>query len=287
MRKKFISIIAILLYSHTHHLAAQTITLYGTLEQSYQSELLEHVLSYHPEKQYTLVNLKKKIPKYRAFIFMNQQQYIDVIFGGSTIEREQQALPIRIPVLKGLNGLRMPLVNKKQANLFKNIHTIEQFKQLVPGQFHRWSDTKVLEANDIRVEKGSDYQGLFFMLAKQRFDYFPRSILEIDWEYQDHKSLNIAINGTTLIYYPTAYYFYVAKDNQTLADDIRYGLEQALSDGSFDQLFYKHFRHALDRLEQNQFKIFILKNPYLSDKTPLKRKSLWIDIRRSHNTIIE
>ena len=110
-----------------------------------------------------------------------------------------------------------PLVNKKKHLLFKQVNSIEQFRKLVPGQFHTWSDTKVLESNNIRVEKGADFEGLFLMLDKERFDYFPRSVLEVDHEYEAHKLLNITIDSSVLVHYPTANYFYVAnfdKKNQ-------------------------------------------------------------------------
>ncbi len=268
-------------------LSAEDIILYGSHQSSYQTQLLKHALSYLPDKNYQVVNFSGQLPKDRAFGFINKAKQLDVIYGGATMAREQIALPVRIPILKGLNGWRLPLVNKQRQALFDDIQTIAEFKRLVPGQFHSWSDTKVLESNNIRVEKGSNFEGLFLMLDKRRFDYFPRSIVEIQREYQAHKMLDITINNSVLIHYPTAYYYYVANNNQALAQDITYGLEQAINDGSFDQLFYRHYQAVLDNIKSDKLKVFSLKNPYLSDKTPLNRKELWISLNSFSDNIIQ
>ncbi|GLX79275.1 hypothetical protein tinsulaeT_26150 [Thalassotalea insulae] len=276
MQKSLITVVLFTYFVLTPRVFANSIIFYGSHSGSYQTEILQHALSYLPEKHYQIVNFSGQIPKQRAFDFMNAHQELDVIFGGATINREQQGLAIRIPLLKGLNGWRLPLVHKKTPEIFKNINTLAQFKQLVPGQFHSWSDTKVLESNGIRVEKGSDFEGLFLMLAKQRFDYFPRSILEVFRELNARENLDITIDNSVLIYYPTAYYFYVAHDNEQLAQDITTGLEQAIADGSFDAIFTKHFSQPIEQISAIKRKVFFLNNPYLPEKTPLSRKELWL-----------
>ncbi len=287
MNKLISFILVVLACCATKRSYAEEVVLYGTFPDSYQFKLLKHALSYRPEKHHQLINFEGKMPKQRAFDFMNEKQFVDVIIAGSTLEREQINLPVRIPVLKGLNGWRIPLVNKQQPRLFANIDSLAQFKQLVPGQYHSWSDTKILAHNGIQVEKGSLIEGLFHMLEKQRFDYFPRSVLEVFQEYEERKTLNIAIDNTSMIYYPTAYYFYVAKNNQSLADDILFGLESALADGSFDQLFYQHFGTIIENIRQQKRKVFSLVNPLLPDETPLSRQELWINLSPSAKTIFQ
>ncbi|MDO6444541.1 hypothetical protein Q4493_02010 [Colwellia sp. 1_MG-2023] len=259
-------------------LQAKELILFGTNSKSYQYEQLLNALSYFPEKHYQLSSYQGELPKDRAFDFMNINKGIDIVIGGATLARENKSTPIRIPLLKGLNGWRMPLINKNNQKLFTSIQTLAAFKRLIPGQFHRWSDTQILESNHIKVAKGSDYEGLFYMLDKGRIDYFPRSVLEIDAELQAHKHLNITKEKSLLIHYPTAYYFYVGKENSMLAHDISLGLEQAISDGSFNQIFFKYHDEIINDIRQTTRKVFSLKNPFLSDKTPLSRKNLWIDL---------
>ena len=56
------------------------------------------------------------------------------------------------------------------------------------------------------------------MLANKRFDYFPRSILAVAWEYEVNKERDIIIEPYRLIHYPTAYYYFVNKSNTQLAE---------------------------------------------------------------------
>ncbi len=277
--------ILILLFFCSLALQAQQLVLYGTNEYSYKFELLQHALSYHPEKKYQLVGFKNEIPKHRAFDFMNDRNAIDIIFGGATIYRESISLPVRIPILKGLNGWRMPIINKSKKDLFTTINSISSFKDLVPGQYYSWSDTKILESNGIEIAKGSDYEGLFQMLDKNRFDYFPRSVLEIENDYNARKHLNIMIDPTTLIHYPTAYYFFVAKENKTLHEDISFGLQQAIADKSFDKIFNKYYGEIIATIMNKNKKVFLLNNPLLPKQTPLSEKHLWVDLSQN-STIV-
>jgi len=287
MYKFVLTLLFTLFSSIANRPLAQEVVLYGAFEPSYQAELLQHALSYAIDKNYQVTHFTKiYIPKPRALDFMSQGKEIDVIYGGSTKERESKAKPIRIPVLKGLNGWRIPLVHHDSINLFSKINNFEAFQQLTPGQFHSWSDTKVIESNGIHVEKGSDYEGLFLMLDKQRFDYFPRSILEIFHEYNERKHLNITIEKTSIIHYPTAYYFYVGKNNKTLANDIQLGLEQAIKDGSFSTIFNKHFGKLIETFNPKNRKIFSLKNPFLPKETPLNRKELWVNFDQFEQPVI-
>jgi hypothetical protein len=250
----------------------------GIEGDTYVNLLLKHVLAYSPEEHYIASAFGANIPKGRNFELMANNDGIDVVAGGSTLERESKYQAIHFPLLKGLNGWRIALVMKDNRELFSNIHSLAQFKRLVAGQYHSWSDTHVLRANGIPVVAGTDFEGLFGMLAKERFDYFPRSVLEVGYEQAAHKDLNIVIEPSVIIHYPTAYYFYVSKENVELATDILKGLEAALLDGSFDRLFMQFHGQAVGLIKDSNRRIFELENPLLSKKTPLSRRELWIDL---------
>lgn len=250
----------------------------GFERDTYQIVLLKHVLSYSDKQPYQVKAFGADLPKGRAFQLLAKNNGIDVMFGGSNIERESKYQAIRFPLLKGLNGWRIPLVHTEQTNLFQQVNSLAEFKQLIPGQFHTWSDTKVLQSNGIYVEKGSDAEGLYGMLHKKRFDYFPRSVLEVYWDHQRHKHLDVAIEQHTLIQYPTAYYFYVRKGNDALARDILDGLEKARIDGSFEQLFTQFYGQQVNEIKKSKRRLFRLANPLLPKETPLDRKELWIDL---------
>ena len=262
---------------------AQDIIYPGTERDTYNIHLLKHALAYFPEKNYQVKAFGENIPKRRFFDLMVKNEGIDVMISGATIERERRYLPVRFPILMGLNGWRIPLVNKNQSYLFENVDNSKAFKRLIPGQFHTWSDSDILKRNGIKVSTGSNIEGLFTMLHKGRFDYFPRSVLEIQWEMANHQQLDIVIDQHALIHYPTAYYYYVNKNNHALAADINQGLEKALADGSFKRIFQQYYGYVIDFVKSSERKIFRLKNPILPKKTPLNRKELWLDLEAELN----
>lgn len=211
----------------------------------------------------------------RALAELESNREIDVVWSMTSIEREERLLPIRIPIYKGLIGWRLLLIQKQQEDLFQKIHKLKQLQPLVAGQGHDWPDTRILRENGLKVYGASSYDGLFKMLVLGRIDYFPRSLIEIWNEYQAFKDEGISIHTGIILQYPTAFYYFVNRENLKLAEDIKRGLERALMDGSFDALFHKEFDHFLTKANLSQQSVFVLKNPVLPPETPLHRQELW------------
>lgn len=247
----------------------------GMRPGDYFSKLLTLALSFHPDKQYEIKYMDNDVPKLRAFRLIEQKLGIDLIPAGATHEREKRLLPVRIPILKGLFGWRVALVHEQNISIFNNATNLASIKTFTAGQLRTWSDVEILESNGIRVEKGANFQGLFKMLDKQRFDYFPRSILQVTQELNDHRHFQLALEPHILIHYPTAYYYYVNQQNLELAKDIESGLEAAISSGRFEQLFQQKFNKVLDKFKSHNRRVIELHNPYLPNATPLDRQELW------------
>ena len=192
-------------------------------------------------------------------------------------EREEQLLPVRIPIYKGLWGHRICIINRRDLDKFAGIRTEEQLKALWAGQGHDWPDTKILQANGYNVVTSPNYQGLFGMLEQGRFDYFPRAINEPWREVEAEKARDLVVEPTLLIQYYAPAYFFVSKENAKLAKRLERGLNMAIQDGSFERLFSTHWyiQDALKLTNIQERTIFRLKNPLLTPETPLERKELW------------
>jgi ABC-type amino acid transport substrate-binding protein len=184
---------------------------------------------------------------------------------------------IYFPILRGLKGWRIPIINKNSPELFRDIKTNEEFKKLVPAQYHTWTAVKVFESNGIKVAKVSHNKGLYLMVDKGRVDYLPRSLLDVNRDLLLHPKLNLMLDPHILIRYPSAYYFYVNKSNTDLASDIKQGLEKSLKDGSFELLFNKAFGDDIKYFNLEQRKVLELKNPFYLDTMPIARAELWGD----------
>lgn len=196
---------------------------------------------------------------------------------------DEGMIPIPYPLDKGLIGYRIALIRKQDQARIGRINSIEQLRSLTVGQGRDWGDVKVFEFNRIPLDTSStDYDSLFAMLARGRFDLFPRGATEVKRELEAYggKYPDLAIERHLLIKYSFAQFFYVSKAAPRLAARLKDGLEQMVRDGSFDALFDKHFARALSELDLGHRIVIELDNPYLPAWVPLKRKELWFDYKK-------
>lgn len=75
----------------------------------------------------------------------------NVIAAGATKKRFDELLAIEVPLLKGLNRLRLSLVTLQNKNIFSSELELEDFKKFFPGQISSWSDFNILRSNGIEV----------------------------------------------------------------------------------------------------------------------------------------
>lgn len=205
---------------------------------------------------------------------------VDVMWLASNQQAEDMLLPIRFPLLKGLLGYRLSIINPKNQNRFRQVQSLADLKQLSFGQGYGWPDVDILRHNDLDVITTSKYNNLFYMVEGERFDGFPRGVLEPWLELENHAQLGLTVDTHLLMIYHLPFYFFVAPDNQALADKIAHGLELALSNGAFDAYFFNHrmIDGSLARAHLGERKVFHLDNPTLPKLTPLERKEFWFDL---------
>jgi hypothetical protein len=186
------------------------------------------------------------------------------------------AIPIRIPLDRGLMGWRLLLVRRADLRRWSGLRDPAQLRPLLAGQGHDWPDTEILRANGLSVVTSSGYDALFRMLSAGRFDYFPRSILEIDAELAGDKHPTLAIAPNLMIHYPAAAYWFVNPKQSGFATDLAAGLEATVADGSLRRLHLEHFGPLLRAHPVAANRVLKLKNPLLPPATPLNRRELWL-----------
>ncbi|WP_018152814.1 transporter substrate-binding domain-containing protein [Leeia oryzae] len=188
---------------------------------------------------------------------------IDVLWSMTTNERESKLLPIPIPIDKGLLGWRIPLLRADHANLLADVTGLADLSHLKAGQGHDWPDTEILRSNGLTVQTSSDYETLFSMLSVGRFDYFPRSIMEIWNDIANHPTAGFVVDDHIAIHYPAAAYFFVSPRRPQLAKDLQSGLERAIADGSFETLYQARLGPFIKRSHLGQRHVIELANPLL------------------------
>lgn len=205
---------------------------------------------------------------------------LDVIWAATDTDMETHALPVRIPLYKGLLGYRVLIVHKDNTRLFAGVDSFQDLKQFSFGQGRGWPDTAILGANGLEVVQASKYEGLFYMTDGKRFDAYPRGVHEPWAEIASRPDLELTVDSNVLLVYRMPFYLFVTPKRPDLAEAVYRGLRQAVTDGSFDKVFYadETVRMVMSKAQIKGRKVFELTNPDLPPKTPLDQPELWLDV---------
>ncbi|NVK55935.1 MAG: transporter substrate-binding domain-containing protein [Alteromonadaceae bacterium] len=214
------------------------------------------------------------LPQSRSAKLIDQQVY-DAHWMTTSSEREAALLPVRIPLLKGLLGLRVGLVRQENITLGNKVIQSSDLNNFRVGQGHDWTDTQILQANNIEVVKAASTVTLYDMLRKNRIDYLPRSVIEVQSELEVAADPDLMLEPDIALYYPQAVYFFTHPDNIRLNNAIKTGLETAIQNGQFDTLFNSYFAESLKQANMDERRIIRLRNNTLPFNTPLETKEYW------------
>ncbi|MEC9275187.1 MAG: hypothetical protein VYC18_02555, partial [Pseudomonadota bacterium] len=206
---------------------------------AYYSALLKLALSKteDPIKPTYLVESSGNLVQERVLRQLNQEGGIDVFWTVTSKLREQQAIPVRVPLLNGIMGYRVSLIRQNTLREFNNVRSAPDLKRFVAGQGHDWPDFQILEHNGFTTLGTSNYDIIIELLKAGRIDYFPRAAHEAVVEAKSLNDPDIIIEPSVLLYYPSYMFFFVSQSKPELAQRIERGLNIARQDGSFAALF--------------------------------------------------
>jgi hypothetical protein len=206
---------------------------------------------------------------------------VTVLVHGNVADYEQRLLPIRFPLDKGLLGYRVFLIRGEIQSKLDLVGSLDDLRRYSIGQGREWGDVTILREAGLTVVEGTNYEGLFSMLAARRFQLFSRSVVEVGEELArekpDHPDL--AIDRHLMLFYPLTRYFYVTRSpaGDALARRISEGLERMLKNGRFESMF-EDFKSPFERQIGFLNRLLIrVANPLQTPETPLNRPELWYD----------
>ncbi|MFG6487926.1 substrate-binding periplasmic protein [Roseateles sp. BYS78W] len=172
------------------------------------------------------------------------------------------ALPVRVPIMRGLASFRYFLGRRSEAPLYDSIKTVDDLRALTVGQGPGWSTAKILEDNGFKVVYGGAHPTLIPMLGSGRFQLLMRSAYEVEPELRAQRAsypdLMIVDNFAVFTYMPM--YFFVAKGQPLLAERLEYGLKKAYANGQLDLLFNRSFGDSLKLLRNRQTRFLSVPN---------------------------
>lgn len=199
--------------------------------------------------------------QYQARLLANLNNLPNSVAWSMADESRNRALiPIKIPLYKGLLGMRVFIIRKGDQARFDQIKTLQDLAHLVAGQGAHWPDTTILRSNKLQVSTAMDAGLLIKMLKAGRFDYYPRGVVEAWHELNILKDPELTVEKNILLVYHADLYFYVGAHSRPLAERIERGLRQLQQSGEFDRYFYSHPRivESLRQLEASPRRVFYL-----------------------------
>lgn len=243
----------------------------------YATAMLKLALA-HVDQHYTLDVLAEDLTQPRQVEEVRDGK-LNVMWTATSQELEDTLLPVRIPLYKGLLGHRILLIRAGDQARFDQVRTLDDLRRIPIGQGTFWADTKILEANGLKVIKAAKTPSLFHMLDGGRYDGFPRGVFEPFGEVAAYAKLNLTVEKRLMLVYKMPYYFFVSQDSKQLARDLELGLNRAIADGSFEKLFLSspNVQEAIQKGDMKNRIIFNLINPALPKETPVDRAELWVD----------
>ncbi len=271
---KYIGILSFLLFISTNVSSQSSVTkvIYpdalgeNDRRQRYFIDLLNLALE-HSKKEYgpyKLIISDTPLPSVRVPQMILTTELISVMSSPETDTLNNKLLKVPIPLLMGVQGLRLSLIHEDNKNLFKNTNELASLEPLIFGQGIGWVDTKILVDNGLKVQTAAIYDSLFGMVSQKRVHAFPRGLNEIYQELEawGEQYPNLYVDPHIALYYPLPVNFYVNPADPALKDRLVLGLNNAKDSGDFDQLFNQHFADILEKANIEKRRIFILKNQY-------------------------
>lgn len=176
--------------------------------------------------------------------------------------RAGQALPVPVPIRRGLLGVRLLLARREKAEAIAAAPTLAALQQqFTLGHGADWGDLALMRRSGFRVVTSDSYPGLFRMLESGRFDFLSRAVSEI-WDERAQPRLagdsDIVVVPRIALFYPLDDFFWVNPARPELAEQIERGLQRARGDGSFDRLYRGWYGEALRRATLRQREVFRL-----------------------------
>lgn len=211
-------------------------------------------------------------------LYLLTQKRIDVVFLATGREREAKFRAIPIPLEKGLLGLRLFLIKANTQSHFDRIESETQLREQMSMGFNpHWADYTIYKHSELTISDSGKYNTLFKMLVSGRFDYFPRSLIEV-WPELDRFKMQypeLQIENRFAFYYDYPIYFFVNKDNEQLAERLENGLKKLQGNGFFDAHFQSYFGKDIEHAKLQQRHIIVLQNPQRPNLVPLTKPSWW------------
>ncbi|MCJ8318601.1 MAG: transporter substrate-binding domain-containing protein [Colwellia sp.] len=246
----------------------------------YKDEVLLRALDISKQHYgpFTLEYINVDMTTNRALISISTDKLINLFIAPASKKWEKGTIPIKVPIRLGLLSYRLLLINKNNLDKFNKVESLTDLKKLTAGLQSGWTTTDIFNEHNIKSIIGHSFEGLFLMLDKNRFDYFPRAIYEAydELENRKHTLTDIVVEPTIALYIPMPTYVYVSSSEPQIAKRLEFGLQKMATNGELKAILNMYYKEDIARANLQQRKIIEIKNPYIDDQDIFKYSELLI-----------
>ncbi|MFD2263753.1 hypothetical protein ACFSM5_12705 [Lacibacterium aquatile] len=167
---------------------------------------------------------------------------------------ETRLLPIKVDLADGLLGQRVSLIREQDAVRFAAVEAPNDLKKFVAGAGADWEIALRFKKMGVTVLEAGDYEALFPMLVRGRFDHLSRSVMEVIAEYDTHKVglPELAVEPRLLIETDMPLYAFLSPSAVGLRPRLQEGLEMLAADGTIRQTVRTQFARDISELNVSQ-----------------------------------
>lgn len=227
---------------------------------------------------YRLVHTDHSMSSQVRKVTLVQSGELDIMYAGTTRELEEQLLPIRFPITRGLIGKRVFIINKNYKSDYGQIKSLEDLKLYSGILGFKWADKEVLEAVGLQQTE-EIYDDIFVSLNSGSRYYFPRGILEAYSELIDKENIlsNLVVEDNVLLEYKSAVLFFINPKNKELEAILNEGFKKGYADGSYKNFLYKHplIKGSFDKAKLGQRVVVAIPNPFFPEKSLMIPSKYW------------
>lgn len=238
------------------------------IDHNYPAQLLKQALA-AAGVTVELEPTSELIPQNRALQELGRRGgKLDVLWTMSSVEREQQARAVRVPIYRDLYGWRLLLASPDVAERMREVRSVDELRRFSLVSGLEWPDTGILQGNGLNVVVSASYDAMFKQVRLGRADAFPRSIEEIWWEL-DRYGQGLVVVPDIVLHYSAPIYFFVAPEDKELAAALETGLQRLHASGAFERLFLQYHGDDVARAKLGTRRAIELVNPLLPQHAPV------------------
>lgn len=240
-------------------------------KNSYRAELYKLLLEVtRPEfGDYRLQSYATAVSARRQALLMSVGEQLNVHWTSpGTPIANANVIKVPVDIQRGLLGYRVCLTTAQSHAPWASVTNIESLMQVRIGQVDSWPDFDIYKFNHLTLVGTPSFDGLFEMLAANRFDCLALGVDEISTIYRDKKTrfTNLRIEDSLLIHYEFPVYIYVSANRPDIAQRFKRGFDIIQHNGQFDSLFERYFVRDLAALHLAARRIICIKSPYVAAK---------------------